>query len=110
MHINFEEKQGIFIFRINGIVDINTSPEFKKAFDHFINEDHNKIVIDLTDVGYIDSSGLATLVEIFKKLRNAGGKFKLVGLSEKIKGLFEITKLDKLFDIKKDEEEAINSF
>jgi anti-sigma B factor antagonist len=61
-------------------------------------------------VDYVDSSGLATLVEVLKKLRAYGGKLKLASLSEKVKGLFEITKLTKLFDIASDETSAIGSF
>ncbi|MBU1895219.1 MAG: STAS domain-containing protein, partial [Candidatus Omnitrophica bacterium] len=59
---------------------------------------------------YIDSSGLATLVEILKSLNKQGGKLKLTNLSVKVKGLFEITKLTQLFDILDKEDEAINSF
>ena len=68
------------------------------------------MVINFEKVSYVDSSGLATIVEIFKKLRAYGGALKLVNLSPKVKGLFEITKLEKLFDISDDEEEAIKSF
>ena len=52
----------------------------------------------------------ATLVEILKNLRSYGGKLKLTNLSAKVKGLFEITKLDKLFDIVPEEEDAVGTF
>jgi len=110
MQINLEEKNGISILRITGDIDINTSPDMKKFFDEGIGKDKSKVVIDLKDVGYVDSSGLATLVEILKSMRAYGGALKLSGLSSKVKGLFEITKLDKLFDIKDGEEAAVESF
>ncbi len=110
MQINSEEKNGIMIFKVTGDIDINTSPEVKKSFDRIISDKKDKIIINLKEVGYVDSSGLATLVEILKNLRAFGGKLKLTNLSPKVKGLFEITRLDKLFDISLEEEEAFNSF
>ena len=79
---------------------------------HFYDENiiKDKIVINFKDVSYIDSSGLATLVELLKGLRSYGGRLKLSNLSTKVKNLFEITKLEKLFDISLTEEEAIKSF
>ncbi|MFH1878539.1 MAG: STAS domain-containing protein [Candidatus Omnitrophota bacterium] len=110
MQINQEETNGITIFRMGGDIDINTSPEIKKFFDKAVREKKNKILISLNDVGYVDSSGLATLVEILKNMRAYGGKLKLSNLSSKVRGLFEITKLDKLFDIFAEEAEAVKSF
>ena len=105
-----EEKNGITVCRMTGDIDINTSPEFKKALDEAIGSKKDKIVINLSEVRYVDSSGLATLVEVLKNMRAYGGKLKLVSLSDKVRGLFEITKLDKLFDIVADEDSAVNSF
>ena len=110
MQINVEEKNGISVFRMEGDIDINTSPEVKKSLDQAISAKKDKIVINLEGVGYVDSSGLATLVEILKNLRGYGGKLKLTNLSPKVMGLFEITKLNKLFDIVSGEENALNSF
>ena len=110
MQINSEEKNGISIFRINGDIDLESSPEVKKFFDQIAAEKKDKVVINLKEVNYVDSSGLATLVEILKNLRTYEGKLKLTNLSEKVKGLFEITKLDKLFDISAEEENALTSF
>ena len=110
MQISREDKNGISIFRMVGDIDINTSPEVKKSFDKAVGKETNKVVINMKNVSYIDSSGLATLVEVLKKLRLHGGKLKLTNLSAKVMGLFEITKLDKLFDISNQEEDAVDSF
>ncbi len=95
---------------MNGEIDINTAPQIKKVFDKMLSEKREKILINFKEVSYIDSSGLATLVEMLKNIRSYGGKLKLSDLSSKIRSLFEITKLEKLFDISNDEEEALNSF
>lgn len=110
MQINFEDKSGISVFTVSGDIDINSSPDMKKGFEKVFKDKKDKVVIDLKNVGYVDSSGLATIVEIFKNMRSYGGKLKLAGLSDKVIGLFEITKLDKLFDISGNVEDAVSSF
>lgn len=110
MQISVEEKNGVSIFRVNGDIDINSSPDVKKSFDEAVRDKKDKIVINLSEVNYVDSSGLATLVEILKNIRPYGGKMKITNLSSKVKGLFEITKLDKLFDLTDEENDAVNSF
>ena len=110
MQMRQEEKSGVYIFHVKGEIDINTSPELKKAFDKIISAKKEKIIVNFKDVSYVDSSGLATLVEILKGMRPYGGKLKLANLSTKVMNLFEITKLEKLFDIAQNEEEAVKAF
>ncbi|KJJ84113.1 Anti-sigma factor antagonist [Candidatus Omnitrophus magneticus] len=108
MHVAITEHSGVTVINIKGDIDINNSPEMKKFFDQVVREKRDKVLINLELVDYVDSSGLATLVEIYKKLRVYGGKLKLAKLSLKVKGLFEITKLNKLFDIVETESELYN--
>lgn len=110
MQIKQEDKNGILVCYIIGEMDIDTSPQVKKAFDSFIRAKTEKIILNFKDVSYVDSSGLATLVEILKEMKSYGGKFKLTNLSTKVKNLFEITKLEKIFDIVPGEEEALKAF
>jgi anti-sigma B factor antagonist len=107
MAVKTESNNGLAICRVDGEINITTSPDLKKTFDKLIAQKTPKIVIDLSKVTYVDSSGLATLVGILKNMRSYGGKMRLAGMSTKIKSLFEITKLDKLFEIMATEEEAI---
>jgi len=109
MQIIRENKGDVLVLYAKGEIDINTAPQLKKDFDKIIAAKSAKIVFSFKDVSYIDSSGLATLVEILKNLRSYGGKLKLANLSTKIKNLFEITKLEKLFDISQEEEEAVKA-
>lgn len=109
MQIKTEERSGITVCALKGDVDISSSPEVKKEFDNIIGRKANKLVVNLSDVKYVDSSGLATMVEVLKNMRKYGGTLHLCNLSDKIKGLFEITKLDKLFKIAASEEEAIKN-
>ena len=107
MAVKTESRNGLMICRVDGDIDINCSPDLKKIFDKLISQKTPKIVIELSKVTYVDSSGLATLVGILKNMRSYGGKMRLAGMSPKVKSLFEITKLDKLFEIMESEEEAI---
>ena len=104
MEVKSFDKEGVMVFVVAGEINISTSPELKKQFEK---QPAKKVVVDLEKVNYIDSSGLATLVEILKKTKSQGGSLGLSGLSDKVKSLFEITKLDKLFLVLKTQEEAI---
>ena len=105
MEVKSMEKEGVVIFQVDGEINISTSPELKKQFEK---QPSKKIVVDLEKVSYIDSSGLATLVEMLKRTKTQGGSLALSGLSVKVKSLFEITKLDKLFTLVVSQDEAVS--
>src|SRR6476619_786622 len=69
-----------------------------------------KILLNLGDVTYIDSSGIGELVSAFTTVRNQGGELKLLNLTKKVHDLLQITKLYTVFDIKDDETAAVGSF
>ncbi len=95
---------------LNGEININTSPELRKVFDELAEKKAAKVVLDLGGVPYIDSSGLATLIEMLRRMKRYDGKLRLCNLSEKIRSLFEITKLTKLFEMFDKEEDALKGF
>ncbi|MBI3315555.1 MAG: STAS domain-containing protein [Candidatus Omnitrophica bacterium] len=104
MEIKSYERDGVTVFQVSGEININTSPDLRKLFER---QSAKKVVVDLQSVSYVDSSGLATLVEMLKRMKLQGGAFGLTGLSDKVKSLFEITKLDKLFPIFATQEDAV---
>jgi len=106
MNVKLFEQDGVFVFQVNGEINISTSPDLRKLFEK---DQKKKIVIDFEKVTYIDSSGLATLVEVLKKTKTRGGALGLASLSDKVKSLFEITKLDKLFSIFQNQKDAVES-
>jgi anti-sigma B factor antagonist len=69
-----------------------------------------KIVLNLAEVNYIDSSGLGELVSAYTAVKNAGGELKLINLTSKVRDLLVITKLVTVFDVKDDEASAVSSF
>jgi anti-sigma B factor antagonist len=69
-----------------------------------------KIVLNLAEVNYIDSSGIGELVSAFTTTKNHGGELKLLNLTKKVNDLLQITKLYTVFDVKNDEADAVKSF
>ena len=106
MNVKSYDQDGVTVFQVNGEININTSPELRKFFEK---EPRKKIVIDFEKVTYVDSSGLATLVEVLKRTKTQGGSLGLAAMSDKVKSLFEITKLDKLFSIFQNQKDAVDA-
>jgi len=75
-----------------------------------IGKGSKKILLNLGDVTYIDSSGIGELVSAFTAVRREGGELKLLNLTKKVHDLLQITKLYTVFDIKDDEATAIKAF
>jgi anti-sigma B factor antagonist len=110
MKINQEQKNDVMICKIEGEINLNTSPELRKIFDTTINKNIKKVLVDFSQVGYIDSSGLATLIELFQRLKKIDGKLRICDMQDKVKNVFEITKLHKLFEIYDSQEMALEGF
>jgi anti-sigma B factor antagonist len=75
-----------------------------------VGKNQKKILLNLGDVSYIDSSGIGELVSGFTTVTNAGGQLKLLNLSKRVKDLLQITKLYTVFDVHDDEAHAVRSF
>jgi anti-sigma B factor antagonist len=110
MNILQKDINGITAYEIKGDIDINSSPEIRDSFEKVIKNKAMKVLVNLNGVSYVDSSGLATLVEMLKKTRSYGGRLRISNLAPKVKSLFEITKLEKLFEIFDTAEDAIAEF
>ena len=77
---------------------------------NLISEGNKKILLNLRDVDYIDSSGLGELVSAFTSMRSSGGALKLLNLSKRVQALLQITKVYTMFDITDDEATSLKSF
>jgi len=75
-----------------------------------VSKNQKKILLNLGDVSYIDSSGIGELVSGFTTVTNSGGELKLLNLTKRVKDLLQITKLYTVFDVHEDEAGAIRSF
>jgi anti-sigma B factor antagonist len=110
VNLKEEKRNDITICKLEGEITINNSDELRRAFDQIIKRNEKKVLADFTAVSYIDSSGLATLIEMFQRLKKIGGRLRFYGLDQKIKNIFEVTKLHKLFDICDTQESALKDF
>jgi anti-sigma B factor antagonist len=75
-----------------------------------VSKNQKKILLNLGEVSYIDSSGIGELVSGFTTVTNSGGALKLLNLNKRVKDLLQITKLYTVFDVHEDEAGAIRSF
>ncbi len=94
------------ILEIEGEVDVYTSPQLKHDIGKFAEGGVKHVIINLSKVEYLDSTGLGVLIGGLKRLRESEGNLVLVGPGMRILRIFEITGLDKIFDIYPTEEEA----
>lgn len=107
--VNTIQKNLATIIEVEGEVDFYSSPEVRKAIIQLTKAKTPAILINLNGVGYMDSSGVATLVEGLQLASKYGGKFKLANLHDEVKGVFELSRLDKVFEIYDTVEEALNT-
>jgi anti-sigma B factor antagonist len=98
----------ITIFDISGDIDLATSPALRKALLHEFRElKMPRVVLNLAAVRYIDSSGVASLVEGLKASRDVGSRFILFGLNRTVREVLQLSKLLKIFEIYENEEQSV---
>ena len=96
---------GVYIALV-GEVDLSRSPALRQRLLVMAGESPDRIVVDLSAVPYMDSSGVATLVEALQQQRRHKGKMVLCGMQAKVRSIFEIARLDTVFTIVDDVEQA----
>ena len=105
------KKQGeIVVVDVEGQLIVGNRQELKQKVLDELEAGERKFLIDFTNTGYIDSSGLGVLVSLSKKIREQGGELRLANLNEDLRTLFEHTKLDTLFNIADSREAALTGF
>ncbi|HEY4281940.1 MAG TPA: STAS domain-containing protein [Chthoniobacterales bacterium] len=80
-----------------GEIDLSVSPEIASTFNEMVRTKPPKLVVDLTNVTYIDSSGLAALIVGRQQVTEYGGKFALAGVQEDVQSILQIARLDQFF-------------
>ncbi|HUS91219.1 MAG TPA: STAS domain-containing protein [Phycisphaerae bacterium] len=92
---------------VEGDVDLGRSVAFQMSLLRVMDDGPERIVINLSDVPYMDSSGVASLVKLLSRSRRQGVPLRLASLSDRVRSIFEITRLDTVFDIYPTEQEAL---
>jgi anti-sigma B factor antagonist len=95
------------ILPLEGEIDLHVSPQISASLAAMISKKPPQVVVDLSKVSYIDSSGLAVLIEAMQNVSKYGGKFALSGLQKGVRPIFEISRLDQVFRIFPDTASAL---
>ncbi len=85
------------VLPLHGEIDLNVSPGIATTFNELVRAKAPRVVVDLSNVTYIDSSGLAVLIVGMQQVKEYGGKFALVGLQHDVRSIFETAQLDQFF-------------
>ena len=105
------EVDGITIVDCSGRITLGEgSVVLRDAVKELLTKGQKKILLNLGDVNYIDSSGIGELVSAYTTVRNQGGELKLLNLTKKVHDLLQITKLYTVFDVRDDETTAVKAF
>ena len=111
MKASTRQVDGITIIDLSGRITLGEgSVVLRDTIRDSVGQGVKKILLNLGDVTYIDSSGIGELVSAYTTVRNQGGELKLLNLTKKVHDLLQITKLYTVFDVKDDEASAISSF
>ena len=110
MQIFARRQDKITIFDLSGDIDFANSPEVRQSLLREIRESRTpRVVVNLSQVRYIDSSGVASLVEGLKASRDLGSRFALFGLSTAARETLQLSRLIKVFEVHENEEQALAS-
>jgi len=102
MQITERTEQEIPVVSISGDVDLETSPKLREYLKPKSNKKTPLLLLDFSGVNYIDSSGLATLIEYYQAVQGFKGKLALASLSPRVKNVFEIVRLEQIFSLHPD--------
>ncbi|MDQ2868698.1 MAG: STAS domain-containing protein [Verrucomicrobiota bacterium] len=109
MRLKELEVEGIAVFAISGEVDLHFAPALRSLFAAKVKARCPALILDLSGVDYIDSTGLATLIEYFRDASEYGGVLCLAGLNEKLKPVFDIVRFDQVLSIFPTVDEAVKA-
>lgn len=99
LRLDVSEREGWTVLEVGGEVDVATAPRLREQLIKLVNDQRYRIVVDLLGVDFIDSTGLGVLIGALKRVRTHDGDLVLVCADARIVKVFEITGLDRVFEI-----------
>ena len=108
MEIKKNEEQGALVLTVSGEIDMHFATEFRKEMFDAFSSAPNRMIIDMAGIEFIDSSGIATLVEGLREAKAKSTEFILCSLSEKVRDIFELARLETIFKIVENKKEALS--
>ena len=98
---------GVAVVAVHGAIDLFTAPELKEGLLGVVERGATRVVLDLTETSFLDSSALAVLLSARKSLAGRAGRLAIAGLNPNLRATFELTGLDQLFTIAASREDAV---
>lgn len=99
MQANESEQDGLRVVELEGEIDMARSPELRRVLDVHAKAQTPALALDFRGVDFIDSSGLATIIEYCRKAHDFGGKYAIFGLRERVRTVFEIVRLNEILPL-----------
>jgi anti-sigma B factor antagonist len=110
LEIELEGTDDIALLKLSGQIDSYTAEEITKIIDSHINNGNFKVIVDLTNIDYLDSAGLSAMINAKTKLGKHAGDLRIVGLKGKAKDVFDLAGLTDLFNLFDSREKAFDNF
>ena len=99
LQVSTRDGRGLTVVRVSGELDMDTRPELHGVLQGAVDGGARQIVLDLSDVPFMDSSGLGLLVDVLKALRHRGGRLCLAAVQEPVRNVLTMSALDQVLDI-----------
>jgi len=110
MQIEVESKGDVSVVRCGGSLDADSIAAFKKIAYELVDKGATRLVVDCSNLTFVDSMGLGVLISLLRRVRQGNGDVKMASLSDDVKTIFEITRLHRLFEVCADTTTAIKRF
>ena len=107
---SIKENGDVSVINLKGYLDAHTAPTLENNFTQLIESNKYKIVVNFEDLAYISSAGLGVFMAYVEGIRDNNGDIKLTNMSDKVFNIFDLLGFPLLYEIYKDEDEAINKF
>ncbi len=105
-----EPRPGVAHLSLDGRLTLVSAPQLRTAITEAVDSGRTRVVVDLTEVGFMDSSGLGALVAGLKKARQEGGDLRLTGVNQQVSTVLELTNLDRVLQVHATVEEATHGW
>ena len=110
MEANVRQEQDVTVVTLSGELDASNNQELSEVLDRELGEGRRRFIVDLEGVGFVDSSGIAALVRFYKSVQAGSGEMCLAQPQPPVRRIFELTRLNQVFDIYSDFGEATRHF
>src|ERR1700712_1531022 len=109
LSVSTEDVDGHRVVSVRGEVDVDSAPTLRKCLQESMDDQHHDLIVDLSDIAFIDSTGLGVLVAGQNRAGELGGKLSVVCAQERVLKLFRITGLDEVFGIYPSRDQALSA-